>query len=83
MLGNYVSRIGRIEREYQRLEADFTLEKAYQQDGLVGIRGEFKKRGKAAIEKGINLPADTLAIYPYISALKIYQVFLTEYYNGK
>lgn len=83
VIGNYVSRIGRIEREYKKQESSFTLEKEFQRDGLAAMRKDFSKYGRALIAKGIDLPANTAAIQPYSASLKLYQAFLNEYYAGR
>lgn len=81
VIGNYVSRIARIEREYQSKDIEFTLEKEYRKNGMAEMTKDFSKYGRGLKGKGINLPIDTPSIQPYIASLRLYRTFLNEYYR--
>lgn len=81
VIGNYVSRITKIEKEYQTIQKDFTLEKEFQRDGLEEMTKDFSKYGRGLKGKGINLPIETSSIQPYIASLRLYRTFLNHYYN--
>ena len=72
------SRAKRVEKTFQELDSNFSLDEEYKRDKGERLNGKLRLFGKALEGTGINLPLNTNQMSPIAAAVKWYFKYLSE-----